>query len=224
MRRAFLLFGLLLLLAASAAAQGPNQIDFRGSLSVNLEKKLSAAWSVTGMAAGTLTYDFQEPGFAWADVGIKYRINRHWGTNFNYRPLLNRSLRNIYRLRHILYADLDFSWSRRRWGLGGTARLQQSGFVDFLESGAPPSWYNRNKVNVRYKLDYYWQPFVEAEVFVPIHHPTRKRPDQWRLSLGVLYTLNRFVRVEVYEQIQQQINRAPQNTNYLTAVNWFFRF
>ena len=218
-----LLFGCLLL-AGNCLAQGPNQIDFRGTMLVHVEKKISTAWSLTGMAAGTLTYDFQELGFAWADLGAKYRINRHFGVNLNYRPLLSRNLRNFYRLRQILYADLDFSWSRRRWSYGGTARIQQSGFTDFFEAGRSASWYSRNKFNIRYKADYYWQPFVEAELFVPIHHPSRKRPDQWRLAIGVNYTINRYIRVELSEQIQQQINRAPQNTNYLTALNWYIRF
>lgn len=222
MRRS-LLFGCIMV-AGNCLAQGPNQTDFRGTLLIHVEKKISSAWSATFMGAGTLTYDFQELGFAWADVGIKYRISRHLGVNLNYRPLLSRNLRNYYRLRQILYADIDFSWNRRRWSFGGTARMQQSGFTDFFESGRSARWYSRNKINVRYKVDYYWQPFAEAELFIPVNHPTRKRPDQWRFGIGVFYTINRNLKVELSEQIQQQINRAPQNINYLTALNWFYRF
>lgn len=200
------------------------QIDFRGLFSLNVEKKLTPELSLTGSGAALRTYDFRETGFAWADGGVKYKLTRNIGVNANYRLLFRRNLDNFYEKRHILYADIDWTKSRGNWSVGGTFRFQSMFYGHIAEGSRPPRFYNRDKINIRYKINYYWQPFAEAEVFVPIRHPVRKKPDQWRLSLGISHTFNRYIKVEFYEQLQQGINRSVKNTNFLTAVNWFVRF
>jgi len=201
-----------------------NQIDFRGMASINLEKKITRRLSVTAMANAILTYDFQELGFAFYDGGVKYKISRNISTNFNYRFMQRLNLDNFYDDRHLVYGDLDFSKNFGRWTLGGTARFQTQFFSRFTDSYHYPLAYNRSKLNLRYKVNYYWQPFTEIELFTPLNHPTRKTSDQFRFSLGFHYTFNDYVNVELFAQVRQQMNRAPRNTIFLTALNWYVKF
>ena len=217
-----LLLCLLCFISLGISAQ--NQIDFRSLLSVNIEKKVSKRVSFTIMPAAYATNDLQELGFAFLDAGIKCKLTKNFSTNFNYRFMLRRNLENFYDNRHIIYGDIDFAKGHKRWSFGGTARFQSLFYSHIFEGYKTPLVYNRIKINVKYRVNYYWQPFTEFEFFVPLDHPVRKTVDQLRGSLGVAYTINNKIKVEVYEQIQQQINRAPHNTYFLTAINWYFRF
>jgi hypothetical protein len=213
---------LLLLFALNTNAQ--NQVDFRGMFSLNFEKKITRRFSATAMANGILTYDYQELGFAFYDGGLKYKITRNFSTNANYRFMQRRNLDNFYDDRHLIYADIDFSKGFKRFTVGGTSRFQKEYYSRFIDSYRFPLAYNRSRVNLKYRANYYWQPFAEIEVFTPLNHPVRKKVDQLRFSLGFHYTFNENVNVEFFAQIRQQINRAPRNTIFLTAINWYFRF
>jgi len=208
-------------MALSVRAQ--NQIDFRGIFSVNLEKKISRSVSFTFMNEEILTYDFTEVGFLFFDAGVKYKINRNFSVNGNYRFLFRRNPDNFYDNRQILYGDIDFVKGKGKWTFGATVRFQTLFYTHVADGYKPPLAYNRDKVKAGYRINYYLQPFVESEVFFPLNHPVRKTVDQVRGAVGLEYTINRHVKLEVYEQIQQQLNRAPKNTNYVTAINWYFR-
>ncbi len=212
---------LAMTIAFSTSAQ--NQIDFRGLLSVNLEKKISRSVSFTFMNEEVMTYDFQELGFFFFDAGMKYKINRNFSVNGNYRFLFLRNLDNFYDNRQMLYGDIDYVKGKNKWTFGGTVRFQSTFYTHVADGYKPPLFYNRDKVKIGYRINYYLQPFVECEVFFPLNHPSRKGIDQVRGAVGLAYTINKHVKLEVYEQVQQQLNRAPKNTNYVTAVNWYFR-
>jgi len=216
------LLAVLHLVVFTLAAQ--NQIDFRGMLSINVEKKVSKRFSFTAMTTGIMTYDFQELGFAFFDGGVKCKITKNISTNFNYRFMFRRNLKNFYDIRQLVYGDIDFTKSINKWSLGGTIRIQSLHYTHLVDGYKRPLVYNRNRINVKYKINYYWQVFSEFEFFTPLNHPIRKTVDQVRNSVGFCYTINDRIKIEVYEQIQTQINRAPKNINFLTAINWYFRF
>lgn len=220
MRSKFIAF----LIFTSLALKAQNQIDFRAMPSLNADVKLTRRLSITGLADGIFYNDYRELGFAFFDTGIKYKITRNFGVNGNYRYLLRRNLDNFYDQRHLLYFDLDVSKGYKRWSFGGTTRFQCEFFSRFIDSYHYPLAYNRSKVNAKYRINYYWQPFAEFEMFTPLNHPIRKTVDQVRFLLGFNYTFTEKVKVEVFFQVRQQINRAPKNTIYLTAMNWYFRF
>lgn len=215
---------LLFFSAASLSAQ--RQIDFREQTNLRAEHRFTQDFSMAFMAAAILTNDLQEVGFTYFDGGLGYKITPNIGVNANYRLLYRRNLYNAYDKRHILYADLDYIKSLPgRWTFAGTLRFQGQFFNHlFIEGPRSPAFYARTRAGLRYKINYYWQPFVEAELFVPILRPSRPLPDQIRASFGLSYTFNRYVRLEVYEQMQYQINAATNNIFFLTAINWGLRF
>lgn len=211
----FILFG---------SVQAQNQIDFRSLLSINVQKKISRRVSGTGMIAAFQTYDFQELGFGFLDAGVKYKVSNGIGINANYRAMIKKNLDNYYDYRPMLYADIDFSKGIKRWVLGGTARFQGYYYGQIFDGFRRPAYYNRDKINLKYRLNYYWQPFTEVEAFFPLNNPKRRTIDQIRFSLGFCYTFNDYLKVEIFERVQQQLNRYPANTYFLTAMNWYVRF
>ena len=203
-----------------------SQIDFREQTNVRAEHRFTQDFAIALMGAAILTNDVQELGFAYLDGGLSYRITPNLAVNANYRLLLRRNLFNAYDRRHVLYADLDYSKGLPGpWMLTGTLRVQVQFYNHlFSEGPRPPNCYLRTRAGLRYKINYYWQPFAETELFTPLFRPQKPWPDQIRASLGIAHVFNRFVRVEIYEQLQQEINSNSHNIFFLTAINWGLRF
>lgn len=216
----------VLLLLSAGRIPGQNQTDVREQTNIRVEHRFTQDFSMALMGAAILTNDLQELGFAYLDAGLGFKITPHWGVNANYRRLFRRNLYNAYDTRHLLYADLDFSKRlRNRWSVAGTFRFQAQFYNHIFQEGPQiPNYYARTRVGLRYRVNYYWQPFAESELFTPLFNPRRPYPDQIRASVGLVYTFNRYVRVEVYEQIQRQINASSQNLFFMTAINWGLLF
>jgi hypothetical protein len=214
----------ILFFALSSSVFGQNQVDFRSMLSVNVQKKINRRVSATCIVAEFQTYDFQELGFAFVDAGFKYKLSNSFGINANYRYFLKKNLDNFYVNHPMLYVDLDYSKGIKRLTIGATSRLQGFYYGKIIDGYRNPSYYSRNRLNLKYRLNYYWQPFTEVEIFIPLNNPKRQSLDQIRYNLGFCYTFNDYLKVEIFERIQQQMNRAPSNTYLLTAMNWYVRF
>lgn len=211
------------LLCVHTGTPGQGQVDVRALGSFNVEKRLDRSWSITGFVAGIATYDLHELGFAFADAGIKYRVRKGVSINVNYRYMLRRNLENFYDARQTVYGDLDLTQGLGRWTLTGTLRLQRLHYVKLFDAYRPPLSYLRVRGGLRYRLNYYWQTLIEGEIFTPLDHPTRDRPDQFRVMAGIAHTFNERWKVELYEQWQQQVNRPARDTYFLTAMNWYYR-
>lgn len=211
---------------ATVALFAQRQLDFREQSNLRVEHRFTQDFSMAVMGAAILTNDFQRVGFVYGDVGLGYRLAPNFSINANYRILSRRSLNGAYDKRHVLYFDLDFSKGLQGpWTLTGTLRMQGQYFNHlFSESYRDPSFLARTRVGLRYKINYYWQPFTESEIFTPLSARGPMLPNQWRYSIGFAYTFNRYVRVEFYEQLQKSLFSAPGSTFLLTAMNWGFRF
>jgi hypothetical protein len=201
-----------------------NQIDFRGMGSTYVDFRLSPRLSLQGMMCGFMFNDFTELGVAFMDGGIKYRFNKTIGVNGNYRFLLKRNFNNFYDNRHIFYIDLDFSKNIQRYTFGGTCRAQTEFYDRIVNTTRMPLVYNRTKVNMKYRLNYFLHPFTEIEIFYPLNHPVRKNIDQFRFALGSAYVLNKNIKIESYLQIRQQLHRSVNYSVFLIATNFFFSF
>ncbi len=212
-----------ILLSLAVRSLGQGQIDARALTSFNVEKRIDRSWSLTAFVAGIATYDWQELGFAFGDVGVKYRLRKGISLNANYRYMERRNLENFYDVRQTVYCDLDLSEAIGRWSITGTIRAQRLHYVKLFDGYRPPISYVRLRAGLRYRMNYYWQPLIEGEIFQPLDHPARRIIDQFRVMAGIGHTFNERWKVEFYEQWQQQTNRPARDTYFLTAMNWYYR-
>jgi hypothetical protein len=209
---------LALLIYFTSTLYAQNQIDFRGMPQTLIDHRTSQKISITFIGNTLFTNDFHKLGFAFFDLGCKYRINRSFGINLNYRSLAKQLLNDNFLWRNLVYFDFDFSKPMNRLTLGGTIRFQNQ-FIP----GQMPILYNRSKINLKYRYSYYLQPFTEFELFTPVIHPTRNAPDQFRLSLGVNYNFNEKYKLESYYQLRKLSGRAANNTYHVFSLNFIYK-
>lgn len=200
------------------------QIDFVGSLNFGIEKRLSQSIHLTGLSSIKINQDLHEVGFFFLDVGAKYKYNNKVGINFNYRYAKRRNLDNGYDTRHFLYGDLDLNHSFRKWTMFSTHRFQAMFYSHIGDSYKRPVFYLRNQFGIKYRINYFWQPYIESELFTPMFRSEQALFNQYRISFGVSYTFNRDFKISIFEQAQHDINQVSRNTNFITALTGIFRW
>jgi hypothetical protein len=208
----------ILLFSVQWHSQAQNQIDFRGMPQSLVDFRINQHSSLTFIGNSLFMNDFHQLGFIFIDFGYKYRLTKSFGINVNYRALSRRQLNDNYLTRNLNYFDLDYGKSMNRLSLGATFRVQNEWIPN-----KRPIIYNRSKINLKYRLSYYWQPFTEIEVFTPLLHPTRDQPDQFRLAFGINYNFNEKCKLETYYQIRKLTNRIANNTYHVFSINFSYK-
>jgi Protein of unknown function (DUF2490) len=191
----------------------------------NASHSFNKSWEVNGTLQGLFYQNLSELWIVNADLGIAYNLNNHWKTEFHLRAIKFRSLQNDYENRSLYYHTLTFSDSWNKFGLSIRHRSQQLVYGDhWNDAFKGPVWYLRDRVTLRYKVNYYWSPYVAGETFVPLNHSRRRGIDQWRFSVGVVRTFSDRFRMDFRFQLQQPTQRLARNTNFLANINCYFKF
>lgn len=205
-------FFILVLSATTVCSQ---QKDFTGLSGITLSKNISRAWDVSLGTQAMFNQNLHELWFAFLDGSVGFRIKRNLNTELHVRAIQFRQLDNTYSQRNLFYHTLTWSKSLGRWGVGLRNRVQQLVYGEHFNDGFKgPVWYNRNRVAIRYRINYFWSPYISMEGLVPLNHVRRKGFDQYRIATGVSYTRNDFVRFDIFYQIQQQLQRSAGNSTF----------
>ncbi|MFM9984279.1 MAG: DUF2490 domain-containing protein [Flavobacteriales bacterium] len=186
---------------------------------------LNKSWEVNSSIQTLFYQNLSELWIANADLGIVYNVNNHWKTELHVRAIKFRSLMNDYENRSLYFHTLTYSDSWKNFGLSIRHRTQQLVYGDhWNDAFKGPVWYLRDRVTLKYKVNYYWTPFVACETFVPLNHSRREGIDQWRFSLGVVRTFSDRFRMDFRYQLQQPTQRLVRSTNFLANINCYFKF
>lgn len=211
-----------ILYAFLASAQ---QRDFRGSTGLTLSHDINRAWEVNGSVQTLFYQNLHELWIANADIGIGFNITNNLKTELHVRAIRFRSLRNDYESRSLYYHTLSYAESIGKWGISVRHRTQQLVYGDhWNDAYKGPVWYMRDRIAIRYKLDYYWTPYISAETFVPLNHSRRHGVDQWRWAIGVVRTFTDRFRMDFRYQRQQPTQRLMRSTNFLATINCYYKF
>ncbi|MBS1656557.1 MAG: DUF2490 domain-containing protein [Bacteroidetes bacterium] len=212
----------VLVLAGGKVCRG-QQEDFQGIVSLGLEKKISSSVSLSLLNEERWNQNLSELGYAFLDGGINYRIDRHWTLGVNYRYMLLRNLDNEYNGRQTLYGDVAYSKGVKRLSFTLRARLQNAWYPLVLNETKQNSvLYNRDKLTLRYRVNYYFVPFINGEIFIPVNHPTHEKIDRYRAAAGFYYNFNDFFKAEVYYQVAHELNQSNKKTNYAIGLGCFY--
>jgi hypothetical protein len=156
-------------------------------------------------------------------------LTKNISFGLDYRYGKYRNLQNFYDTRQMILGDIVLSKGYKGFYAALRARFQNQYYPDFFsENYKTNKAYNRDRLQVRYKINYYWTPFVSAEIFYPLNNPDRKFVDQVQTSLGTHYSFNDYLRAEIYYSISHSINQSVSHlnsqTNYTFNMVWYYRF
>jgi hypothetical protein len=191
------------------------QRDFVCQTGMKVSKSIHRAWELSLGSQASFNQNMREMWFAYSDVGAAYHINRNLTTEIHSRNIRFRRLDNQYARRQLFYHTISWSKSFGKFGVSVRNRVQQLVYGEYFDDNYKnPRWYNRDRVQLRYRFNYYWSAYASGEVLIPLNHTSRKGIDQFRIASGINYTCNDFIRFDVYYQLQQQLQRTSGNNTY----------
>ena len=210
--------------ASGQAAYSP-QKDLQGIIGINIEKKISRSFAVSLFSQQSFNQNLAELGTSFIDIGLSYKLNRNITFGADYRFIKHRNLNNFYDNRQLLLADVTYSKGFNKFSFSARVRFQNQYYDQIAEENYKPwSAYNRDKLTLRYKLNYYIVQYLSAEIFYPFNNTERNGIDRLRGTAGIFYNFNDHLRSEWYYAISQAFNRKTNNTIYAIGTTWYYRF
>jgi len=215
----------LLLFSLVGFANAQNQQDFALITQLNLQKKINKHFGISLNFRGFWNENATELGKTFVEVGAKYQYNKHWAIAGFYRAMKARSLENLYQDVQRFYVDLSYSnkltkkidWAYR-------IRLQEQFYGSDLRDGFKDSRiYTRHKVTLNYDYNWYWSPYVAAEIFYPLNR-NLNFIDQVRATAGISRKFNKSHSLSAYYQIRKPIHSSPDVTQYVAALVYGYKF
>lgn len=194
MRLRLILLILISLISIIARAQTPALGVWAG---VGVEKKFGKSFSVEANGQVRFTDNFTITRAYLGEVGLGYRLSKHWKLGAFYRYTGRRKYdkeegKYYYRPYHRFYGELSFD--HKIWGgLKGDYRLRyQNQFKDDVEGLVADNSYVRTKFELSYDFKKRVTPFVSADIFYLIaQSPDASGIDQIRTKVGVDISLTK---------------------------------
>ncbi|HRY32594.1 MAG TPA: DUF2490 domain-containing protein [Bacteroidales bacterium] len=192
-------------------------------LSLNAEKKVTSRFSVTMSAESRFNENISEAGTIFADMGLDYRLHKNLRVSANYRFSGKRRLDDSYSTRHRWYAQVTIREKVDRIRMSFRTRFQTQ-FTDLYSSpdGKIPEYTTRFRLNLSYNNKSAFEPYVNAELFLPLELKQNQGINQTRYMAGVEYRLNRKHMFELFYLFQREYGVKNPEFDYVTGIGYYF--
>ena len=221
--KSILIFIFLLFTSIRNFAQPQN--DFRMVTGFSIEKKLSRSFSFSFLNNEIFNQNLNELGVAFADAGVNYKLNRHFSFGVNYRFVKRKNLENFYDDRQMIYVDAAYSKYYSRFSFSVRSRFQVQYYPKlFSLNYRAPQIYNRNNITLRYKINYYLNPYISVENFMNLNATGKRILTDIRYTAGCFFNINDFFKTEFYYSIDNGLNRVSRINYFTTGVICYFKF
>lgn len=198
------------------------QQDFISMNAVHLRKRVSRSIEFGISNQTAFNQNIAELWILYHDAGVIWKIRPGLSTELHYRLVRLRNLDNFYENRSLFFHAIKFSESFGRFNISVRNRTQQMVYADhWNDTYRGPRWYVRDRLALRYRLNYFWQPYISAEIFNPLNHPARKGIDQIRYGVGAVYNFSDRNRLDASFQVFSLINRSQDKRFYVLNLNYF---
>jgi hypothetical protein len=123
----------------------------------------------------------------------------------------------------MIYGDVVYAKGFSKFSFSMRARIQDSFHpVVISETKQNSILYNRDKLILKYRINYYLVPFVSGELYVPINHPTHELPDRIKSTFGMYYNINDFLKIVADYSITQEMNQSNKKTIYTLGAALYY--
>jgi len=222
MRKVLSSFLFVILVGFSAFGQSK---DAQLWTSINLDKKINRAFSLSLSEEIRFTDNISEIGTQFTDLGITWKLHKNWRLSGNYRFTNKRRLDDSYSKRHRYYFDLVYRKKFDKLNLSLRTRFQsQYADVNSSETGKIPEYYSRNKISLKYEINKKYTPYLTTELFTPLFTTEGFYLDNVRYSAGIEYSFNKRSSLDLFYMIQQEYNKSRPETDFVIGLGYNHSF
>jgi hypothetical protein len=192
--------------------------------SVNFETKLVKNVSATVSEELRFNENITELGAAFTDVGLNYKLNKHFQFAVNYRFTQRHRTDNYYSFRHRFYVDIKYSKKFKPFEFSFRTRLQdQYADIGRAADGGVPEYYLRNKLSMKWDLNKPYTPYISLELFSLLNYPRSYAFNGMRTAAGVEYAFSKHHKVDLYYMIQKELNVSQPETDFIVGLGYYYK-
>jgi len=199
--------------------------DLEQWTSVGISKKINKHWKISLDQEMRFSKDVSQFDMYFADLGLDYKINKHFTLGANYRFYQNKNLEGIFDTQHRWSTDISYKQKINRFTLAYRLRFQNKD-EDFFTDASINNLYNlRNKFSVDYNIKgFKFDPFLDVELYRQIQDVRATALSKLRWTLGVDYSLKSLGELKLFYRLDNELNQSYNKNTYIVGVGYKFSF
>jgi Protein of unknown function (DUF2490) len=214
---------LLFVLIVPGGLLDAQQSDFFGQPGLIVSRQMDPSWHITWSNQALFNQNLNECRSFMSDFSVGYRLTKKMSTEMHYRAIRFRELNNTYSTRHLFYHTLSYSAGAGDFSFRFRHRLQQMVYGDhFNDNYKGPRWYERLRIKVGYRLNYYWTFYASTELFIPLSKTGGLIPDQLRHAVGITRAFNDRFAIDAGFSNQQEVNQTPDDRRFGIMLLFYY--
>ena len=201
------------------------------------QEKDAGLWTSLGIETGiakrfnlSLVQEFRfhenisELGTSFTDVGLDYKLNKHFQVAANFRFIQKRKTNNSFSYRYRPYLDIKYTSKIKPIEFAIRCRIQDEiADVGRAADGGVPEYYLRNKFSLSLDRKKLLSPYISAEFFSPLNFPRSTIIDNIRTSVGLKYALSKHNEFEMYYMIQKEVQVSNPRTDFIIGLGYYHK-
>jgi hypothetical protein len=192
--------------------------------SVNFEAKVVKKLTANLSQEFRFNENITELGSSLTDVGLDYKINKHFQVSANYRFTQKRRVDDYYSFRHRYYVAIKYSKKLKPFELSYRLQLfDEYADIGRASDGGVPVFYLRNKLGVKWDTEKPYTPYASVELFSPLNYPRNNAFDGIRTIAGVEYELTKHHKLDFFYLIDKGILEGNLEANFVVGFGYYYK-
>ncbi len=199
--------------------------DLEQWTSIGISKKLGKNWKLSLDQEFRFTNDISKFDTYFTDLGVDYKLNKHFSLGANYRFYQNKNKDLDFVTQHRWNTDVKYKQKINRFTLAYRLRFQNKD-EDFFTGESSNNLYNlRNKFSVDYNIKKFkFDPFLDVEIYRQLEDVNTSELSKLRWTLGLEYSLKKFGDLEMFYRIDNELNQSYNKDSYIIGLGYKFSF
>jgi len=193
-------------------------------MEISLRKKVSKKIGLKLTEEVRMFENISEVGSFLTEISGEYKLNKYADLEAGYRFTNKRQLDDSYSKRHRYFVSA--SAKHKFSNLESSIRikyLSQYADIHSSEDGFVPKNYLRAKAGFKYDLNKKYSPFITGEMFVHVNNPEGWLFDNYRLTAGFEYEINKRSQVELRYLFNREIQVSDPWTLYVVSLSFSYK-
>ena len=192
--------------------------------SVSFEAKVVKRLTATISEEVRFNENISEVGTVFTEVGLTYKLNKHFQFAGNYRYIRKRTVEDYYSFRHRFYTDIKYSYKLKPFDISLRSRFQdQYSDIGRAADGGIPEYYLRNKLSLGLDLNKAYSPYISVELFSPLSYPRYNAFDNIRTTAGIEYAISKHHKIEINYMIQKEVNVSEPEMDFVLGLGYSYK-
>jgi hypothetical protein len=194
-------------------------------MNVNLEKKVTPAFSVLFTEEIRMYENITEIGTVFSELGASYRFDKRFKVAATFRFTNKKRVDDSYDSRQRYY--FDFIYREKLKPLIVSVRMRfQSEYKEYTTSpeGRMPGNHLVPKLTLKFDPGKRHLFYIYGEPYFRLNRIVYGSCDQIRTCAGLEYSFNRMHMIDLHYMIEKEFNVIHPETKYVTGIGYYFTF